>query len=69
MATFGFRAKRWQARVRRKGNPELTNFFITRQYAERWARAAEVDLDRVCYVKPVEAQRITLGGFIDRYSA
>jgi len=28
MATFGFRAKRWQARVRRKGNPELTNFLL-----------------------------------------
>jgi integrase len=67
MATFRFRANRWQARVRRKGNPDLTKTFITRQDAERWARAAEVDLDRGSYVNPVEAQRITLGGLIDRY--
>jgi len=67
MATFRFRANRWQARVRRKGNPDLTKTFVTRQDAERWARAAEVDLDRGSYVNPVEAQRITLGGLIDRY--
>ena len=67
MATFRFRANRWQARVRRKGNPDLTKTFVTRQDAERWARSAEVDLDRGSYVSPVEAQRITLGGLIDRY--
>ena len=67
MATFRFRANRWQARVRRKGNPDLTKTFVTRQDAERWARSAEVDLDRGSYVNPVEAQRITLGGLIDRY--
>jgi integrase len=67
MATFRFRANRWQARVRRKGNPDLTKTFVTRQDAERWARAAEVDLERGSYVNPVEAQRITLGGLIDRY--
>lgn len=67
MATFRFRANRWQARVRRKGNPDLTKTFVTRQDAERWARAAEVDLDRGSYVNPVEAQRITLGVLIDRY--
>jgi integrase len=67
MATFRFRANRWQARVRRKGNPDLTKTFVNRQDAERWARSAEVDLDRGSYVNPVEAQRITLGGLIDRY--
>ena len=67
MATFRFRANRWQARVRRKGNSDLTKTFVTRQDAERWARSAEVDLDRGSYVNPVEAQRITLGGLIDRY--
>lgn len=67
MATFRFRANRWQARVRRKGNPDLTKTFVTRQDAERWARSAEVDLDRGSYVNSVEAQRITLGGLIDRY--
>ena len=67
MATFRFRANRWQARVRRKGNPDLTKTFVTRQDAERWARSAEVDLDRGSYVNPAEAQRITLGCLIDRY--
>ena len=52
MATFRFRANRWQARVRRKGNPDLTKTFVTRQDAERWARSAEVDLDRGSYVNP-----------------
>jgi integrase len=67
MATFRFRANRWQARVRRKGHPDLTKTFVTRQDAERWARSAEVDLDRGSYVNTCEAQRTTLAGLIDRY--
>ena len=67
MATFRFRANRWQARVRRKGNPDITKTFVTRQDAERWARAAEVDLDRGSYVNTGEAQSTTLAGLIDRY--
>ena len=37
MATFRFRSNRWQARVRRQGQPEQTRSFLTHKEAERWA--------------------------------
>jgi len=50
MATFRFRANRWQARVRRLGTPEQTKSFLSRQDAERWARFVEVEIDKGSYV-------------------
>ena len=57
MATFRFRANRWQARVRRLGTPEQTKSFLSRQDAERWARSVEVEIDKGSYVSPSGAQR------------
>jgi len=67
MATFRFRANRWQARVRRKGTPEQTKSFLTRHDAERWARSVEVQIDKGSYVSATGAQRTTLRNLIDRY--
>jgi integrase len=67
MATFRQRGNRWQAQVRRKGQPLETKSFTSRAEAERWARGIEADIDRGSYVNLTEAHRITLGALIDRY--
>ena len=69
MATFRFRSNRWQARVRRKGYPDETKSFATRQDAEKWARALETEIDRGLFVDISEAQRTTFGDLIARYLA
>lgn len=67
MASFRQQGNSWQTRVRRKGYPDITKSFNTRQDAERWARSVEVSLDRGTYVDPTEAERVTLGDLIGRY--
>lgn len=67
MASFRYRSDRWQARVRRKGYPDETKSFISRQDAEKWARALESEIDKGQFVNVSEAQRITLGDLIARY--
>ena len=67
MATFRFRSNRWQARVRRKGYPDETKSFATRQDAEKWARALETEIDKGQFVNVSEAQRTTFGDLIARY--
>ena len=67
MATFRFRSNRWQARVRRLGQPDETRSFPTHQEAERWARSVESEMDRGSYVSYTEAQKTTLGALIQRY--
>ena len=69
MATFRFRSNRWQARVRRLGQPDETRSFLTHQEAERWARSVESEMDRGSYVSYTEAQKTTLGDLIQRYVA
>lgn len=69
MATFRFRSNRWQARVRRLGQPDETRSFLTHQEAERWARSVESEMDRGSYVSYTEAQKTTLGDLIQRYMA
>ena len=67
MATFRLHGERWQARVRRKGHPELTKSFQLRQDAERWARSVETAIDRGSFIDRTEAERTTLGDLIRRY--
>jgi len=67
MASFRFRSNRWQARVRRLGHPDLTKSFIHRSDAERWARSAEIELDRGTYVHQHESMRLTLRDLLARY--
>lgn len=67
MATFRFHGNRWQARVRRKGHPDQTKSFLTRQDAERWARSVEVELDRGIFVDTRSAQTTTFGELVERY--
>ncbi len=67
MASFRYRSNRWQARVRRKGYPDETKSFISRQDAEKWARSLESEIDKGQFVNVSEAQRTTLGDLIVRY--
>lgn len=67
MATYRYRRNRWQARVRRKGYPDETKSFTTRQEAEKWARSVESEIDKGQFVSLTEAQRTTLGDLIGRY--
>lgn len=68
MASFRQHGNRWQARVRRKGYPDITKSFTARQDAERWARGIETSLDRATYVDPTEAEKVTFSEVISRLS-
>ncbi len=67
MASITFRAKRWQARVRRKGYPTETRTFSTKHDAERWVRSLETAIDRGIHSNTPSTSKITLGELIDRY--
>jgi integrase len=67
MASFRYRINQWQARVRRKGFPDETKSFTTRQEAEKWARSIESNMDKGLFVDASEAQRNTLRDLIERY--
>ena len=67
MASFRRQGNSWQARVRRKGQPDLTKSFDTRQNAEQWARGVEASLDQGTYLDRTEAERVSLEELIGRY--
>ncbi len=60
MASFRKRSNGWQARIRRKGYPDLTKTFSTRSEANAWARQVESDIDKGSFVSRVEAENTTL---------
>jgi integrase len=67
MATIRFHGQHWQARVRRKGFPEATATFSSRQQAQRWAREIEADMDCGTYRALDKSHHVTLGALINRY--
>lgn len=67
MASIRQRNGKWQARIIRKGHPNVTRTFHTKQDAERWSRATEVALDRGVDVSAGKAERTTFGELIARY--
>lgn len=67
MATFRQRVGGWQARIRRRGYPDLTKTFLTRQDAEKWARAVEREQDTGAFIHRGEAERTTLAELLTRY--
>lgn len=68
MATFLTRKSGWtQAKVRRKGFPQVSKTFETRREAEAWARQVESEMDRGIFADRSEAERTTLADAIDRY--
>lgn len=67
MASIRQHGNGWQARVRRKGYPDITKTFSAKQTAEKWARSVEADLDKGRFDNVSEAQRTTLGELIQRH--
>lgn len=67
MASIRKRANGWQARVKRKGYPELTNTFKQYSDAAAWARVTESEIDRGQFINRTEAENTTLGELLNRY--
>jgi len=68
MATFRKRGDKWQARVQRKGQPDLSKSFLLKADAESWARQLESEIDRGVFQDRSEAERTTFGDLLDRYA-
>ena len=67
MASFRFHGNRWQARIRKKGYPEITDSFLTKLDAERWARSVESEMDKGHFADCIKTQQTTLKEIILRY--
>ncbi|GAB6847566.1 site-specific integrase [Paraburkholderia kururiensis] len=57
----------WQAKVRRKGFPQVSKTFMYREDAERWVRALEREQETSGFINRREAERNTLGAVLLRY--
>ncbi len=57
----------WQARVRRKGVPDLTKTFPRRDLAEQWAAEKEGEIVKRQFVDYREAERNSLGDLLLKY--
>ena len=67
MAALRNRNGKWEARIRRKGQPTLSKSFQTKQDAERWARSVEAEIDRGTYCNTILAERVLFKEIIGRY--
>ena len=68
MATITKRGPyQWQAKIRKKGNKDVSKTFFYRDDAEQWARDLEVEMDRGVYLSRKEAESTTLSEAFDRY--
>lgn len=65
MAQIRKRGARWQARIQRRGEPEISRSFLLRSDAERWARQVEIALDNGTYQQQTELP--TLAELLERY--
>jgi len=54
----------WHVQIRRKGFPSQTKTFMYREDAEKWARAAERDMDAGIFTSASDAERTTLRDLI-----
>jgi integrase len=67
MATFRNRKNKWQARVRRGGQPDVTKTFLIKIDAEKWARSIEIELDRGTFINTSYAQKTLFKDLIQQY--
>lgn len=67
MATFRKRSGNWQAIVRKKGYPEQTATFDTKDEAQTWAHNTESHMKRGVFVSTTKAEQTTLKEIIQRY--
>jgi integrase len=57
----------WQAKVRRKGQPAISQSFQTKAAAEAWSRSVEREMDTNSFISPDESQKITFREIAERY--
>jgi integrase len=67
MATISNRKNKWQARVRRNGQPSITKTFLIKQDAEKWARSIEIEIDRGTYINTDYAQKTLFKEILQKY--
>ena len=67
MASFRKRNNRWEVRVRRTGQPTQTKTFTLKSDALKWAREAEIALEKGQLLQKPNVSPITLEGALKRY--
>ena len=67
MATFRNRKNKWQARVRRSGQPDVTKTFLIKIDAEKWARSIEIEIDRGTYINKSYAEKTQFKEILQKY--
>lgn len=58
---------KWQAIVRKQGHAPISKMFIKEEDAQKWARGAEVDIERHVFIDTKEASITTLSDALNRY--
>lgn len=58
---------RWQARIRRIGQPDLSKTFQTQEAAQQWSRAMEREMDIGAFINRNDAERTTFEAAANRY--
>ena len=69
MATIIPRGRRWQAQVRLRGRPPVIKTHRTKAEAQAWALDVESEAARGLYRDRREAERLSVGDLLHRYSA
>lgn len=59
----------WHVQIRRKGFPSQTKTFMYREDAEKWARAAERDMDAGIFTSASDAERTTVRELIKDFKS
>lgn len=68
MATLTkLKSGKWQAKVRRKGQPPISQSFQTKAAAEAWSRSVEREMDTSSFISPDDSQKITFREIAKRY--
>jgi integrase len=67
VATIRKRNGKFQARIQRRGFPDLAKTFLTRRDALQWARQMEIDVERAHLNQPTT--QLTVGELVIRYLA
>ena len=67
MATLRKRLGKWEVRVRRCSNKTLSKTFLEKADADKWAREAEVKIEKGLYEDLSQANTITVKELLQTY--
>ena len=67
MATFRKRNNGWQARIQRKGYPDLAKTFKTHTEAVNWAKEIEYQIYKGLFHLPIQTKEATLAELLIKY--